>query len=379
MVLKGITWDHPRGYEPLVAAAVQYEKIYGIRIEWQKRSLALFGDQSIEELSRKFDLLVVDHPHVGTMAHTGCISPINNWISNNEIASLKLASGEPSFSSYLYKEHQWALPVDAAFQTAAYRNDLLPQPPLLQNWEQVLDLAKALRKIKLNMGMALSPTDCLCSFLSLTAQLGSPIREGNKMLIDPKIGHQALALLRQLRDMVHEKSLDWNPIQLYDQMSEQDEIAYSPLGFCYSNYSRLGFRKKLLSFINPPGTRQAVLGGAGIAVSSSSMYKREAAQFVFWVCSDEIQNDLYVLFQGQPAHQKTWKDERANRITNNFFSQCIEGLQSAYIRPRYHGWPTFQQSMGEIIHEFLVNDMEINYVLNTLQEKYRESFHESLS
>jgi multiple sugar transport system substrate-binding protein len=274
-------------------------------------------------------------------------------------------------------ENQWALPIDAALQTAAYRDDLMDHMPVPKDWKQVFDLAKVLKKNNLKIGMALCPTDCLCSFLSITSQMGSPIVEGNKIMVEPKIGLRALERLRELRDLAHENSLDWNPIQLYDHMSAQDDIAYSPLGFCYSNYSRAGFRTKLLSFTNPPGIRDAVLGGAGIAVSSGSMYKKEAARFAYWICTEEVQNDLYVLSQGQPAHQKAWKDDRANSITHNFFSQCIDGLQSAYVRPRYYGWPACQQRTGEIIHGFLANDLNITQVLSTLEENYRASYSES--
>jgi multiple sugar transport system substrate-binding protein len=378
MVLKGITWDHPRGYEPLVAAAAAYEKKSGIRIEWQKRSLALFGDQSIDELSRHFDLLIVDHPHVGIMTKTKCISPISDFISKSEMEMLQSTSGEPSFSSYTYDQKQLALPIDAAFQTAAYRPDLLASLTVPQDWEQVFHLAVVLKKKGLQMGMALCPTDCLCSFLSLTAQLGSPIREENKRLVNPEIGILALEYLRKLRDLVHDQSLDWNPIQLYDYMSDHDDIAYSPLGFCYTNYSRAGFRKKLLSFTNPPGTKNAVLGGAGISVSSNSAHPGEAAGFANWVSSGKIQSDLYIMAQGQPAHQQAWHDEQANLTTHNFFRQCLAGLQTAYIRPRYPGWPAFQQRIGEIIHGFLSNDLEIHYILGMLDEQYKASLSGSL-
>ncbi|PWU24225.1 hypothetical protein C5B42_00340 [Candidatus Cerribacteria bacterium 'Amazon FNV 2010 28 9'] len=373
MVLKGITWDHPRGYEPLAAAAAAYEKKTGIRVEWQKRSLALFGDQSIDELSRHFDLLIVDHPHVGIMAQTNCISPMDDFISKAEMEVLKNSSGEPSFSSYTYLKKQWALPIDAAFQAAAYRPDLISTLPVPQDWGQVFEVADVLRKKGLKMGMALCPTDCLCSFLSLTAQLGSPIKEENNSLVDPEIGIRALEYLRKLRDSAHEQSLDFNPIQLYDFMCDHDDISYSPLGFCYTNYSRIGFRNKLLSFTNPPGIKNSVLGGAGISISSSSVYPKEAAGFAFWVCSGEIQCGLYVGAQGQPAHQQAWRDDQANRITNNFFRQCLSALQSAYIRPRYPGWPPFQQKMGEIIHGFLSNDLEVHYILQMLDSLYKDS------
>ena len=56
--LKGITWDHARGYDPLIVASALYLKETGIQIEWQKRSLTNFGDQSLETLAQQFDLII---------------------------------------------------------------------------------------------------------------------------------------------------------------------------------------------------------------------------------------------------------------------------------------------------------------------------------
>ena len=65
LILKGITWDHPRGYDPLNASTVLYEKLFGVKVEWEKRSLTNFGDQSLTALVERFDLLIMDHPHAG--------------------------------------------------------------------------------------------------------------------------------------------------------------------------------------------------------------------------------------------------------------------------------------------------------------------------
>jgi len=66
IVLKGLTWDHPRGYAPLVAGAVEYVRTHpGLEIHWDRRSLHDFGEAPIENLIEDYDLLIVDHPFVG--------------------------------------------------------------------------------------------------------------------------------------------------------------------------------------------------------------------------------------------------------------------------------------------------------------------------
>ena len=382
--LKGITWDHARGYDPLIAASELYFKEKGIQVDWQKRSLTNFGDQSLEELSRQFDLIIMDHPHVGVAESSQCLLPFNDLVDTSILNALKNSSAGPSFESYNYHNKQWALPIDAAMQCASYRADLMHDESLPNTWEEVFTLAKTLAAKKLYIGMALCPTDCLCSFLSLTAGLGSPIRENkealnnktlnNELLVEPSIGLKALTMLRSMRDVFHPKALDWNPIALYDYMSEENDIAYSPLAFCYTNYSRAGFRKNILNYHTAPEINNTVLGGAGIAITSSCSNVQEAANYAAWICSDDVQSTIYVNAQGQPGNKTAWKNKQANALTNNFFASTMPSLTNAYLRPRYQGWPKFQQFLGETIHAYLLQDTAPELVLEKLQAAYTASY-----
>jgi len=372
--LKGITWDHARGYDPLIASSELYFKEKGIQVDWQKRSLTNFGDQSLEALSKQFDLIIMDHPHVGVAEASQCLMPLNDLVPANILNELKISSAGPSFESYHYHGKQWALPIDAAMQCASYRADLMVNDSLPNTWEEVFALAKTLASKKLYIGMALCPTDCLCSFLSLTAQFGSPIRENNELLVEPSVGIKALSILRTMRDVFHPKALDWNPIALYDYMAEQNDIAYSPLAFCYTNYSRAGFRKNILKYHTAPEINNAVLGGAGIAITSSCSNVQEAANYAAWICSDVVQSTIYVNAQGQPGNKMAWENKQANVITNNFFSNTMPSLTNAYLRPRYQGWPKFQTFLGETIHAYLLHDTAPELVLEKLQAAYTASY-----
>lgn len=372
MTLTGITWDHPRGYDPLMASSPHYQKLFGVEVKWEKRSLTHFGDQSLAGLAQRFDLLIIDHPHAGDAYKNKYLHPLDELLPN-ELNELKKQMAGPCYSSYNYNGSQWAIPVDAAMQCAAYRPDLMGDLPAPEKWQDVFELADILKKKNLQVGMALCPTDTLCSFLTITAQLGSPIKEGNEMLVNREIGLQSLELLRKMRDNFHMNSLDWNPIQLYDYMSTHDDIAYSPLAFCYINYSKDGFRKNKLTYGNAPGIKHSVLGGAGIAVSAKSKYLQQAAHYAAWICSAEIQNSLYVGENGQPANIFAWKNDFVNRLNNNFFSNTIDTLTNAFVRPRYSGWPEFQKYLGEVLHTHLKDDGDPLKVLDHLQEAYRLS------
>jgi len=372
--LKGITWDHARGYDPLIAASELYFKEKGIQVDWQKRSLTNFGDQSLEALSKQFDLIIMDHPHVGVAEASNCLLPLNDLVPANILNELKISSAGPSFESYHYHGKQWALPIDAAMQCASYRADLMVNDSLPNTWEEVFALAKTLASKKLYIGIALCPTDCLCSFLSLTAQFGSPIRENNELLVEPSIGLKALTMLRTMCDVFHPKALDWNPIALYDYMAEQNDIAYSPLAFCYTNYSRAGFRKNILKYHTAPEINNAVLGGAGIAITSSCSNVQEAAHYAAWISSDVVQSTIYVNTQGQPGNKIAWENKEANTITSDFFTNTMPSLTNAYLRPRYQGWPKFQTFIGETIHAYLLHDTAPELVLEKLQAAYAASY-----
>jgi multiple sugar transport system substrate-binding protein len=316
----------------------------------------------------------MDHPHIGVALETKCLFPFDDLLQRDKINELKKQTAGPSFSSYNYKGKQLAIPIDAAMQCSANRPDLISELTIPANWEEVFELADMLKKRKLQVGMALCPTDSLCSFLTITAQLGSPVQEGNEMLVKRQIGLQSLELMRRMRDHFHVNSLTWNPIQLYDYMSTNDDIAYAPLAFCYTDYSRDDFRKNRLSYSNAPGIKNAVLGGAGIAVSAKSKYLSEAAQYAVWICSAEIQKTIYVREHGQPGNEAAWHDDFSNRITNNFFRNTIDTLNNAFVRPRYSGWPEFQKLLGDILHAYLKGDTDPLKVLDHLQDQYRLSY-----
>jgi multiple sugar transport system substrate-binding protein len=372
ITLKGITWNHSRGYDPLIAASKEYLKNTSVKVEWEIRSLKDFGDQSLTDLANQFDLLINDHPHSGVAASTQCVLALDNYLSEVQLKNLELESAGPSFSSYQYEGHQWALPIDAAFQSACFRDDLFKyESP--KSWEEAFLLSNLLKKEGYYIGMSLCPTDALCSFLSLTAQLGSPIKEGNKQLVKEYVGLKALELLRRMRDEFHPNSLDWNPIQLFDHMAEKNEIIYAPLAFNYTNYSRKDFRKNQLVFTNSPGGK-TLLGGAGIAISSKCINISEAVKYAQWICSSDIQRKIYVESNGQPGNIIAWKDQGANDLTRNFFSNTLESLNMAYVRPRYNGWPAFQEYLGNEIHDHLKNNTDPKRALNKLQEAYVNSY-----
>ena len=369
--LKGITWDHPRGYQPLIACSQQYAAATDLQVTWDRRSLKAFGDQPIDELAQTYDLLIIDHPHVGLAASTGCLLRLDEWLSADTLRMLAMESAGPSHASYFYAGHQWGLAIDAALQTAAYRADLL-DGPLPQRWSDVITLAEQVRSQGRYVALPLAPTDAICSFVSLCASLGASPGQSDD-LVPTEVGMRALSLLRDMKAIAHPNSPDWNPIHMLDHMSSADDVVYCPLTFCYTNYSRQGYQPHLLTFTTVPGVRGAILGGTGFAVSSECAHPQAACDYGAWLCSAAVQSGCYVQEGGQPGNVIAWRDAAANALTNNFFANVLPTLEQSYVRPRHHGFVVFQETAGHIIHDFLRNDTDPAQCLDKLSALYKQN------
>src|ERR1700753_3250846 len=120
-----MTWSHPRGYDPMVATGRLWRERTGVEIAWDKRSLQDFESFPVEELARQYDLIVIDHPHVGQITAEGCLAPLDVPDREGERAAIEAGSVGRSYPSYNWNGRQWAFPIDAASQVMAYRADLL--------------------------------------------------------------------------------------------------------------------------------------------------------------------------------------------------------------------------------------------------------------
>ena len=141
IILKGMTWSDPRGYDPVVAAAEVFREAHPyVQIIWDKRSLQGFESTPVDELAAEYDLMVIDHPHVGAIVEEGCLSAFDDYLPRDVLLKLEAETVGKSFQSYAYAGHQWALPIDAAAQVQAIRPDLIDAPAL--RFSDVLELAR---------------------------------------------------------------------------------------------------------------------------------------------------------------------------------------------------------------------------------------------
>lgn len=373
VTLKGMTWDHPRAFEPMLAASAEYSRLHPqseIEIVWEKRSLQAFADHPLDELAAEYDLIVIDHPHVGSAADAGCLIALDDRDHDEQLGVLAQQSVGRSHESYQYDGHQWALAIDTASHVAAYRPDQISAAQIPRSWSQVIDLAKQGKVL-----WPVKPVDAMMSFLTLMANINAPLSQ-NKPYIEHDDGLRVLHAMASLMQYVPESCLQMNPIAVLDLMGSNDQWVYCPLLFGYSNYSRNGFCEHTICFEKIPvlgskGPRGAILGGTGIAVSSQSAEIDRAVDFAFWVASADAQKGIYFHSGGQPANAIAWEDPLTNSMSHDFFGATRDVLDHSYLRPRDNGFLSFQDAGGDIINEFLASRLSADKAIMQLDYLFR--------
>lgn len=372
--LRGMTWNHPRGYDPMVACARLWQEKTGVAVHWEKRSLQDFETYPVEELARTYDLIVIDHPHVGQITRENCLVPLDVPEKAAEARALRVGSVGSSFSSYAWKGRQWALPIDAATQVQAYRPDLLEAAPP-SRWEEVLALARRGQVL-----LPLRPPHSLMSFYTLAGNHGTPCAVDGDQLIPPHQGLVAFEALRTLVGLVPERCFEMDPIAVLEAMAVAGSShVCAPLIYGYVSYAMAGFRESPIHFCNIPsasdkGPVGSALGGTGIAVSAFSASVRDAVDFAYWIASGDVQRSAYAGAGGQPGHAAAWEDERVNAATAHFYRATRATLDAAWVRPRHDGYMAFQQAASETINRGLLTGLPAATVIADLNRLFRESF-----
>lgn len=372
--LRGMTWSHPRGYDPMVATAKAWQEKSGVDIAWDQRSLQDFESFPVEELAQQYDLIVIDHPHVGQITAERCLLALDIPGREAERAALMQGSVGQSYASYNFDGHQWAFPIDAAAQVMAWRADIIERPP--QSWGEVVELAR-IGQVVLPM---LPPHSLMC-FFTFAANLGTPCTAtGPGQLIEEKAGAEVYERLRELTALIEPSNFAMDPIAASEALARRDAlVSVMPYGYGYVSYARDGFRPRRLSFANIPalghhGPIGSALGGTGIAVSAFSANPEAALDYAYWVASGVVQRTLYAGSGGQPGHAAAWMDAAVNADANFFYRDTRATLEGAWVRPRHNGYMAFQDAASKRINAGLLSKAPAREVVASLNHLFYESF-----
>lgn len=354
-ILRGITWSHRRAVAPLSSTLARFYASHpGIEVQWSERPLEGFEFAPVPDLARRYDLIVLDHPFCGDIAASRSLMPLDRLLAGCD----DLFVG-PSLASYRYDGHIWALPIDAACQTAVSRPDLLGQvtDELPTTWGEVVRLGEAARRKGLRLAVAYKGVHALMTFFTLCANLGRPCATdpGDK-LVERSVAAEALGAMRALLSLCPAAVLDWNSIDVHDAMVASDTLVYCPAVYCYTTYAEADIGRPLrfhdLPGVAAPDPRGSTIGGTGLGISA---YCREPEATLAYAgfLLDAATQMAFAAHHGQPARVEAWADPAVDGRFGNSFTAIRRTIDGCWIRPRYPGYLAFQRRGGELVEEHL--------------------------
>ncbi|HVX82440.1 MAG TPA: carbohydrate ABC transporter substrate-binding protein, partial [Devosiaceae bacterium] len=321
----GLTWDHPRGYEALFAAAREIAPPGLLR--WEKQPLEGFESHPIGELAARYDLLVLDHPHVGEAAALDCLLPLDAVFGPEEMAAWSRQTIGNAMRSYLWQGRQLALPLDVATQVSAAGADFRGDPP--DDWDAVLRLSESVPVV-----LTVAGPHALMSFFSLVLSFGAEPGVDD-FVADRKVAEEALSILRRLYARTPAFTRSLNPIGMLEVMAAGSAVAYVPLIYGYVNYASGAPGRQPVRFCEAPrgpsGRRGSVLGGTGIALTRRAQPDAPLLDHLRWLMSPEAQTRFIPGHAGQPSAREAWRNAEVNAAAGRFYLGTIETNEAAWV------------------------------------------------
>jgi len=356
------------------ACSEAWERLHPeVELVWQNRSLTAFGDEPLEEIAHRYDLIMIDHPFCGTAEATGTLAPLDDLLGSDLLATLAADSIGASHASYSFHGRQWALATDAACQVSAVRDDLLDGATAPATWDEVRALARAQPG---RVAVPLAPAQAMCAFLTLCANVGSPAAEDPARLVEPSVGLAAVEFLDELHRLGPSDAPEWEQPDVLGRLTSGDEIVYVPLVFGFVTYARADRVPSPCRFLDLPsagaGPIGAILGGAGLAVSATSAHPEESAAFAAFASGAEAQRTLVGRAGGQPGSRTAWNAPELDRAAGGFFSGTSATIEQAWVRPRERWWPSFQLEGGRLLSRGLATADPSRDLLEALDSLYRD-------
>ena len=376
VLLRGITWDNSRGYDPMAVTSQRFHDFNPhVDFVWDRITLGGFINYPITKLAKDYDLLVFDCPWLEVIASQKLFLPMDDYLPKKYMENQKNNTVGLSYHSYTYANKQWGLAIDAVAPIASYRPDVFKQHHLKlpKKWRDVLALSKVIP-----ITFPTDPPNNVLNLCMLCYAHGHPPYKTNHQVVSRSVGVRVLEQLQQIASVMPKKHFGLNPIDIYTIMSNSNDIGYCPFAYGYNNYSRRGFSKHTIEFIDVVTLDNGspcptAIGGAGLGVSANTKHPKIAMEYAQYVVGENCQKTLYVDNGGQPGHLQAWLDPDANRRCLNYFENTLPALQRAWLRPFYSGYVTFQHKVGTMLGEYLQHGGNAKQLMDKINNAYHLS------
>lgn len=362
----GLTWDHPRGRDALEAAAATFSAAGPDTLRWEAQPLEGFESAPIDELAARYDLLVLDHPHLGDALAADCIRPLDELFAPDVLAAWSARSVGPSAASYRVAGRDWALPLDAATQVSARRADLVPDAP--DDWESALRLAAGGL-----VAPSLAGPHALLTLCSIAVSLGAPPATGDEVLVERGAALESLAILTELAAHAPTGTADLNPIGLLERMTTGDDLGYLPLVYGYVTYSAPGPRRRATFGAPPAGPAGlgSTIGGTGIAITRRGRPSPALLDHLAWLLDTGTQRGFVPEHAGQPSATDAWRDAAVDAAADGFYSGTLATMRASWVRPRFAGYIPFQAHGSALLRAAVAGERRPADALDDLDAAYR--------
>ena len=362
--LRGLTWDHPRGYRPLEAFGAA-GGAPDVRVHWDRQPLSGFESEPLSGLAERYDLLIVDHPGLGAAVEAAAVLPIEDVFGARDLSRWRAASIGSTWESYRLHGLGWALPLDAAAQACLLRPDLLTGPPPA-TWSEVLELTE-------RAGVVL----CVAgphAGLTLLAMAGD---RSHNTLLNRDRAVRALELLRAVWRRSDQTAAALDPIEIHELLAGSNDLVCCPLVYSYATYGRSTDGRRQLGWAAAPRlagsdlSGGSTLGGTGLAVTQRA-YDRvlSVTTYVRALLATATQLELVSSVGGQSATAAVWHSAAVDASWNGHYSATRAMVESAYVRPRFDGWIPFQDELSDRVREFLRSDADPVTTVEGIEKDY---------
>lgn len=377
--LIGLSWGHRRATAPLQALSEAFAADEGIEVTWLDRTLADFEHQGIAAAAQDVDFIVFDHPFCGDIAASGALMPLDGMADDLLGPTSVPRFVSASLDSYRYGGAIYGAPIDGATMHAIVRRDLLGDRAVPTTWDEAVALARDARREGQYVALPLKTPHAglaLASLLENMAPGWGPGRSEHGAFVDRPELEDGLDLLRVLVETGPPDAATWNAIDLHDAMQERNDIIYCPCAYGYATYGEaLGSKPRLsfAPFAGVGGSTGAILGGTGLGLTVRGAGRQGSEQFIRYCLDVDRQVSLIGGNHGQPAVRQAWVDTDLDATFGGYYSSVIGTMETSSVRPRWVGYPAFQQAFGLEVQRFLTADQSLVKAAANIRALEREA------
>jgi len=368
--------------DALTEVVKKYEEKQGIKVHVNampydnlKETIVL----DVRNSSGAFDLVMIDDPWMPEFAEAGILTNLDTYFPNgldSDFVAKSVALGkEPYGTGSLY-----AVPFIGNVQMFFFRDDLLKKYNVEapKTWDDVAKIAELVAKEEPDtFGYALRGqrgNPIVSNYLPLFwAYGGTVIDENNKPHVNSEAGVKAMEMYMKLKETGPKGVETFDSDQIATALT-QGQVAMTIAWPSWVSKVDNPENSKVVGKVNfspvPSQVKEsaAMIGNWLLGIPRTSKNVEEAAAFLEWVSSAEIQKEMTQLGAGAPTRVSVYEDPDLVKEFRHFPAQ-LKALENSVVRPRTTKWSQVEDTWGLYLSQILAGQMEIKEGLDKANQE----------